>query len=196
MTLTHWDQCYLDNQTPWDKGMASPPLEEWVRSQQPKGRALVPGCGIGHDVAMLVSQGVDAYGLDISPTAVTRAQAAYPELAERFLLGDLFDQPEDWTARYDLICEHTCLCALPPELRPAYEQAIARYLRPGGLLAGIWFINPEMDPGETGPPFGIPMPELNALFAAPTWSVYLDHLPNLAHPGREGRERLRVLRRA
>jgi SAM-dependent methyltransferase len=34
-----------------------------------KGRALVPGCGKGYDVALLASWGYDAYGLEVSKHA-------------------------------------------------------------------------------------------------------------------------------
>jgi len=194
--MTDWDRCYLEGHTPWDKGAPSPPLLVWVRCATPHGRALVPGCGVGHDLAMLVEAGVDAIGLDNSPTAVARASAAYPAHAARFVLGDLFATPVEWHGSFDLVVEHTCLCALPPELRPAYENAVAKLLRTGGLLVGIWFINPEMDPGETGPPFGIAVTELDSLFPSPRWQAVEDAVPLAAFPGRAGRERLRVLRRA
>lgn len=194
-SMTNWEQCYLDGQTPWDKGTGSPPLAEWVRGSRPAGRALVPGCGAGHDVAMLVQEGVDAVGLDIAPSAVERARAAYPALASRFVLGDLFATPQDWRGSFDLVAEHTCLCALPPSLRIEYEKAVHELLRPGGLLAGIWFIHPEMDPGESGPPFGISVEELGELFPAKRWEVVEDRVPESGYEGRVGRERLRVLRK-
>ena len=69
---------------------------------------------------------------------------------------------------------------------------MAALLKPGGLLLGVFFINPEMDPGETGPPFGISMDELTALFAE-RFQVVESHVPATAYPGREGRECVRVL---
>jgi SAM-dependent methyltransferase len=193
--MTDWEQCYLDGQTPWDKNAPSPPLVQWVQRARPSGRALVPGCGAGHDVAMLAAAGVDAIGLDIAPSAIARAKNAYPEHAARFVLGDLFATPSGWHGSFDLLFEHTCLCALPPSMRLDYEKAAHQLLHPGGLLVGIWFINPEMDPGETGPPFGIPVDELGALFSATRWQVIEDCVPVTGYPGRVGRERLRVLRK-
>lgn len=188
MNVTDWNQAYQENFTPWDKGQPSPPLVEWVASHNLSGRVLVPGCGVGHDVAHLVSLGIDAYGLDIAPAAVARAKEHYPQLAERFACADLFE----FRGQYDVIVEHTCLCALPPEWRAKYRDAVASLLKPGGLLVGVFFINPEMDPGETGPPFGISPDELTALFA-PRFQVLENHVPATAYPGREGRECLRVL---
>jgi len=189
VNITDWNQAYQENFTPWDKGLPAPPLVEWLASHTLSGRVLAPGCGLGHDVAYLVSLGIDAYGLDIAPAAVARAKEHYPQLAERFVCADLFEL----RGQYDAIVEHTCLCALPPEWRVKYRDAVASLLKPGGLLVGVFFINPEMDPGETGPPFGISMDELTALFAE-HFQVVNSRAPKTAYPGREGRECLRVLR--
>ncbi|MDP3377421.1 MAG: methyltransferase domain-containing protein [Brevundimonas sp.] len=191
--MTAWDQLYLENQTPWDKGSPAPPLVAWLSQNSPPGRALVPGCGLGHDVAHLLSVGIDAYGLDLSPTAIERAKARYPAHHDRFWLGDLFALPPHQAGPFDLLFEHTCLCALPPELRPAYADTAARLLRPGGRLIGIWFIDPDMSDGETGPPFGISLPELTALFPADQWRILEEATPTTAYAGREGREHLRIL---
>ncbi len=193
--MTDWEQCYIEGHMPWNKGTPSPPMLEWVIHHQPQGSALMPGCGVGHDLAMLVTQGVDATGLDLSPTAIEMAKTTYPALTERFVVGDLFAMPAVWQEHYDFVFEHTCLCALPPDLRADYEKAVYSVLKQGGLLVGIWFINPEMDPGESGPPFGIPTQELDTLFAAPRWEVVEDVVPEVGHGGRVGRERLRTVRK-
>lgn len=192
--MTDWEQHYLEGNTPWNKGQPSPPMLEWVRYHKPAGRALVPGCGVGHDVAMLAQHGLEAYGLDIAPTAISMAQRAYPQLSDCFLLADLFEPPADLLGSFDYLFEHTCLCALPPDWRVRYEKAAYEFLKPGGLLVGVWFMNPEMDPGETGPPFGIELSELSTLFDGSRWEIAEDRVPEVGYVGRLGRERLRVLR--
>lgn len=189
MDITDWDQAYQENFTPWDKGMPSPPLVRWLASNKLEGRVLVPGCGAGHDVAHLLACGVDAIGLDLAPTAIERAQAAYPQHAERFVCGDLLT----FHGQFDAVVEHTCLCALPPAWRVRYRDAVASLLKPAGLLVGVFFINPELDPGETGPPFGISQEELRTLFAG-RFEVIESYVPETAFPGREGRECVRVMR--
>lgn len=37
-------------------------------------KALIPGCGRGYDVLLFASHGYDAYGLDVSQTAVNACQ--------------------------------------------------------------------------------------------------------------------------
>ncbi|KAL2843194.1 S-adenosyl-L-methionine-dependent methyltransferase [Aspergillus pseudodeflectus] len=82
----------------WDRGLPSPALidliEEYdttlfypfrkTESGERNGRksVLVPGCGRGYDVIALSLHGFDAYGLEISATAISEAQAlAQTELA-------------------------------------------------------------------------------------------------------------------
>jgi methyl halide transferase len=187
-----WEARYQQQDTPWDKGQASPPLLAWLSKQKAlQGRALVPGCGLGHDAALLATAGLNVTGLDISATAVRRAQALHDPLPITWLCQDLFS--DSIGAEYDWVFEHTCLCALQPDLRQTYERAVHQRLRPGGRLVGVWFIQPDLAPGESGPPFGISIPELDALFPTQHWQVVEDIAPVVAYPGRDGRERLRVL---
>ena len=74
-----------------------------------------------------------------------KPRAKYPHLAERFVTGDLFDPPEEMRGAYDVVLEHTCMSALPPTMRLNYRRGIDLTLRRGGLLIGVWFINPALD---------------------------------------------------
>jgi SAM-dependent methyltransferase len=189
-----WDELYRKGDTQWDKGAPSPPMREYLQRHSLSGRALVPGCGRGHEVSLAVDHGLDASGLDIAPTAIAEAQRLYPHLADRFVLGSLFDPPAHFRSAFDLVLEHTCMSALPPALRADYRRGIDLTLRPSGLLIGVWFINPDLDPGEEGPPFRFPVQDLTALFAD-GFEIIEDYLPQPAFPGREGRERLRILKK-
>ena len=144
--------------------------------------------------ALAVAHGLEATGLDIAPTGVAEARARYPQLAERFVTGSLFDPPAEMCGAFDVVLEHTCMSALPPTLRADYRRGIDLTLRRGGLLIGVWFINPALDPGEEGPPYPFSVAELTALFAV-SYEIVEDYVPDVAFGGREGRERVRVLRR-
>ena len=123
-----------------------------------------------------------------------RRRAQYPHLAARFVTGNLFDPPQDMRGAFDVVLEHTCMSALPPTMRADYRRGIDLTLRRGGLLIGVWFINPALDPGEEGPPYPFSLAELTALFAD-GYEIVEDYVPDVAFGGREGRERVRVLRR-
>ncbi len=194
MERMDWDQLYQKGEVFWNRGAPSPPLKQYLECHAVRGRALVPGCGHGHEVALAVAHGLEATGLDIAPTGVAAARALYPQLAERFVAGDLFDPPGQMRGAFDVVLEHTCLSALPPKLRADYRRGIDLTLRRGGLLIGVWYINPALDPGEEGPPYPLSVAELTALFAE-GYEITDDYVPDVAFSGREGRERLRVLRR-
>jgi len=191
----NWEEIYRNGEVFWDKGEASPPLRQYLARHAVHGRALVPGCGLGHEVALAVEYGLDATGLDIAPTGVAQARARYPKLAERFVIGDLFNPPKEMRGAFEVVLEHTCLSGLHPTLRAEYRRGIDLTLRPGGLLIGVWYINPDLDPGEQGPPFPLSVADLTALFAS-GYEIVEDYVPEVSFSNRTGRERLRVLRRA
>ena len=190
----NWEEHYQKGDAFWDKGAPSPPLRQYLEQHPLRGRALVPGCGHGHEVALAAAHGLDVTGLDIAPTAIAEARTLYPKLAGSFVVGDLFDPPPELRGAFDVVLEHTCLSGLPPALRAAYRRSLDLMLRQGGLLIGVWYIDPKLDPGHEGPPFPFSVPDLTALFT-PGYEIMNDYVPDVAFPNRAGRERLRVLRR-
>ncbi len=194
----NWNELYERQETPWEKGKPTPVLTE-MHAHHPELfqnglRTLVPGCGLGHDARWLAEKGCQVTAADIAPLAIEQARAQDPAGAVTYAVVDLFNLPEEMRGAYDLVWEHTCLCALPPEMRQRYVEAIRASLKPGGRVAGVFFINPEMDPGEEGPPFGISVEELEALWKGEGFAVLDSWVPEVAYPGREGRERAMVLR--
>jgi hypothetical protein len=141
-----------------------------------------------------MAHGLDAMGLDIAPTGVAEARAVYPDLAERFVTGDLFDPPQEMRDAFDVVLEHTCMSGLHPSLRADYRRGIDLTLRRGGLLIGVWFIEPDLDPGDEGPPFPFSVPDLTALFAE-GYEIVEDYVPDVSFETRVNQERVRVLRR-
>jgi SAM-dependent methyltransferase len=184
-----WQRRYEENDTPWDKGIAAPALDQYLDSHTIEGRILVPGCGRGHEVRALASRSnCSVVGLDLSATAIAEAAA----LAHRaktgpvavFVVGDFFELPPEWMGTFDWIVEHTCFCAIEPRQRPAYVRSCAEALRNGGRIFGIFYLNPDT---ESGPPFAIRREELLSLFEA-GFSVLKEWVPNVSFPGRENRE--------
>ena len=70
-----WDQRYREGGDGWELGRPAPPLEQALRHDprmpQPPARVLVPGCGRGHEAALLAALGFEAIGLDVSGEALT-----------------------------------------------------------------------------------------------------------------------------
>jgi SAM-dependent methyltransferase len=158
-----WDERWVAKDTPWDLAAPSPPLARALRDGlvTPPGRALVLGCGAGHDARAVAAAGFDAVGVDFSPTAVALAReiAARERSPARFEQADAFALPPHLLGA-DLVVEHTLFCAVDPSHRDRYVDAVAAALRPGGrLLALFWLIRTE-----TGPPFGASEPEIRHRF--------------------------------
>ena len=79
MAASNWDQRYLEGSDRWELGKPAPPLETFLRTDsrasQPPCRVLVPGCGLGHEAALLADLGYEATGLDFSGEEIQRTQA-------------------------------------------------------------------------------------------------------------------------
>ena len=180
--------------------MAAPPLIELLaRGVVPQdwggGGVLVPGCGLGHDVRELAARIPGVLGLDVSPVALDRARAIPCSGSETYLLANLFDRSWRPPGGFTGWWEHTCFCAIHPSMRPAYATAAAELVRPGGWLAGVFYLTPN-DPGEEdkGPPFNATTAEIEGLLAP--WFRKVDAwVPGVSYPGREGREWTAVFRR-
>lgn len=99
-----WEQRYRERPQRWS-GKANAAIMEFAGSLAP-GRSLDLGCGEGGDVIWLAQHGWSATGIDISPTAIERANAA-AELhgvadTAKFAVADLVDwHPEN--ERFDLV---------------------------------------------------------------------------------------------
>lgn len=89
------------------------------------------GCGPGHLTAHLRSLGLDAFGVDVSPSMISLAREAFPAL--RFEAGSMaaLDLPDASLAGilswYSVI--HT-----PPAEIPGYFAEFTRTLAPGGYV--------------------------------------------------------------
>lgn len=161
---TDWNARYQSGETPWEKGEPHPELPfllyEHHQLLADAKRILVPGCGFGHDAALLNSVAqTEVLGLDLAEKAIEQARARYYSRGLAWTIGDLFE----WPGRYDLVFEHTCFCAIPVARRADYVAAMARLIPPGGHLLGIFFLNPDHE-GEEGPPFGVTTDELMEFF--------------------------------
>ena len=189
-----WEARYQSGDTPWEKGVAAPPLVEWLTRNTIRGRVLVPGCGCGHDVRALAATGADPIGIDIAPSAITLAESLPRAGTEIYRVENLFALSPELVGAFDWTCEHTCFCAIPRQRRSAYVAAIAAALKPAGQVLAIFYLDPGHAHSDDGPPFGTSREELDALFLG-HFELVDEYVPDVSYPGREGRELLRVLRR-
>lgn len=192
-----WEDKYRRQSDGWELMRAAPPLARWLAAHppQPGIRALVPGCGRGHEALLLAAAGVEVTAVDIAPTAVaeTRRLAEAAGLSQRVTAAelDIFDLPEAHQGTYDLVLEHCCFCAIDPARRDEYVAAVARALRPGGELLGLFWCHDY--PG--GPPYGSTPAEVRDRFAA-RFALRHGEMPEDSVLARAHQEYLTVFTRA
>ncbi|TFB07298.1 putative thiol methyltransferase 2 [Trichoderma ghanense] len=171
--------------------------------------ALVPGCGLGHDVLLLSALGYDVVGLDYSARALelareikarADAEGRYAEYHRdgigsgrvTWVSGDFFGtgwEADAGASKFDLIFDYTFLCALQPSERPRWAKRMSQLLCPGGQLICLEF--PSGKPlSLQGPPWGVWPEVYEALLEHPgepieyadDGNVKPDSVPRLPHP--------------
>ena len=157
----------------------------------PTGRALVAGCGRGHDAYFLASIGFSVLAIDCVPEAAAFARERLQGLKAEVRCMDAFELDEG--PSFDLVLEHTFLCALPLERRPDWADLMRRHLRPGGRLVALVF--PVGKPAsDGGPPFGLTTDQIADLLAGDFELVH-EEVAHSESPARGSGERFAVFQR-
>lgn len=111
------------------------PLAMDLLGLKPGDRVLDAGCGLGRFAAALADHGIDAWGVDISATAVAEAKRAYP--GPTYVRADLMETlPEELRGFDGLVSLSSSFgfgatVADDEKMLRAYHEA----LRPGGRMA-------------------------------------------------------------
>ena len=151
-----WEQRYQTEDAPWDLGYPAPPFVNLLSSTEaPKtGRVAVLGCGGGSDALLFAEAGFEVVGFDFAQGAIDRANARASDRkidTIQFLQRDIFDLETEFPNSFDYVLEHTCFCAIDPELRSKYVQLVNTILKPQGQLIAIFYTHNK----SGGPPFGV-----------------------------------------
>ncbi|HUH92705.1 MAG TPA: methyltransferase domain-containing protein [Casimicrobiaceae bacterium] len=173
-TRDFWEERFVAGRTPWDRGARNPQLERWIASGELEPcRILVPGCGSGHEVAVLAQKGFEVTALDYAPAALalTRERLAGAKARATLIQADALE----WRAPalFDAIYEQTCLCAIHPDYWLRYAEQLAGWLSPAGQLFALFM--QVLRPGSTegrieGPPYHCDINAMRALFPEARWS--------------------------
>jgi methyl halide transferase len=205
-----WQARFDASFTPWDRGEVNPQVEEWLNAgrlqpvqqadpvaagDQPARltRVLVPGCGSGHEVALLAQRGFDVTGVDYAGAAVERTrerlrgllqtQAGAGVVRAEVVQADLLTYEPAF--QFDVIYEQTCLCAIYPDHWRRYTDRLYNWLRPGGSLFALFLqVHRESARNGTiqGPPYHCDINGMRALFPADRWHWPKPAYPVIAHP--------------
>ncbi|KAF2672937.1 hypothetical protein BT63DRAFT_421133 [Microthyrium microscopicum] len=125
-----WSALWEQDFKPWERSTSSPALidalkshatlQGGLRTNGTRKKALVPGCGTGHDVIVLADAGYDAVGLDGADLAIEAgvklAEEHKQELGKnggsaKFVKADFFasewEKDADALSGFDLIYDYT-----------------------------------------------------------------------------------------
>ncbi|XAR64536.1 Methyl halide transferase [Bertholletia excelsa] len=113
-----WEKSWEEEITPWDLGQPTPVIVHLLKTDAlPKGRALVPGCGSGHDVVAIACPERFVVGLDIADKAIKKAKEWSSTLPNAdhctFLKEDFFN----WRPKECLILFLTTRSFVPLNLK-------------------------------------------------------------------------------
>ena len=192
-TREFWEQRFAAGETPWDRGAPNPQLRAWLAAGALKPcRILVPGCGAGHEVAVLAQAGFEVTGLDYAAEALARARKVLGTARATLVQADALAWSPD--RQFDAVYEQTCLCALYPDDWREYADRLHRWLVPGGRLFALFvqFARPGAAEGAIeGPPYHCDVNAMRALFPEPRWVWPKPPYPRTQHP--RGLEELAVI---
>jgi SAM-dependent methyltransferase len=139
---------------PWADLEPNPNLTGWLMNHPfaaNPGRALVVGCGLGDDAALLASLGFAVTAFDISPTAVDWSRRRFGASGVDFSVADVLKMPDAWKGKFDFVFEAYTLQVLPPDLRRRAARELAACPKPGGKLLVIARAREADDPEGSMP---------------------------------------------
>ena len=161
LNKNYWEERYRENKLGWDIGAVSTPIKAYIDQLKDNSlKILIPGAGKGYEAQYAHQRGFrNTYVVDIASQPLKHIKRACPDFPSAHLLETDFFEMEE--SDFDLVLEQTFFCALTPELRMPYVEKMYEILKPGGILAGLFFDFPLTD---SGPPFGGSIEEYQSLF--------------------------------
>ncbi len=159
----YWNSRYINQQTGWDLGEVSPPLNNYINQIENKNlKILIPGAGNAYEAIYLLQNGFkNVTVIDFAQQALDNLKVKLKDIDSSYfhLIQDDFFNHQN---KYDLILEQTFFCAIDPKLRENYTSHIHQLLAKNGKVAGVLF-NREFH--FEGPPFGGSKEEYVKLFS-------------------------------
>lgn len=147
-------------------------IDSWAAAVD--GRGLDAGCGPGHWTGHLTGRGLDARGIDLVPSFVEHARAAYPGV--RFDRESIEDIAEPDGALGGVLSWFSTIHHEPSRIAAPLAE-FARVLRPGGLLVLGYFDGAAVERFDhaVAPAYRWPAEELERLLRAAGFEVLETH---------------------
>jgi len=146
-----WDTVYREGLPPWEMGIPSPALEEFLKRELiRKGSVLELGCGTGADAVLLAQKKFDVTAIDFAPTAIERARTRAQRAGARLclVLEDVFLYNYKG-ATFDLVYD----CGFYQYVRlwelSRLLDLLWRVTKPGSYYLSVSYCGTEEFPGLT-----------------------------------------------
>ncbi|GAA1797734.1 class I SAM-dependent methyltransferase [Planosporangium flavigriseum] len=148
-SIAGFDAAYAGT-PPWDIGHPQPALVRLADDGAVRGSVLDVGCGTGEHALMAAARGLDATGIDASPTAIGLAQrkAAARNLQIRFLTWDALDLSA-LHQRFDTVLDSGLFHVFDDDQRHRFVNGLAAAVPVGGRYIMLCFS--DQIPGQFGP---------------------------------------------
>lgn len=151
--IEHWESRYLTDQPPpWDTGRVSTELKRRLAQFSiPADRAIELGCGTGTNAVWLAQQGFDVTAVDISPTAIARAEArARAEgVTVRWITANVTELP-DLGPPFDFVFDRGCYHAVRRSNAEGYLRQLDQVSAPNSWA--IVLTGNSREERKPGPP--------------------------------------------
>ena len=138
-TQADFDAMYTGT-APWDIGRPQGSLQAVADAGGIRGRVLDAGCGTGEHALMAAALGLDATGIDGSPTAIAlaRRKAAERGIHVRFLVGDALDLGSLGEV-FDTVIDSGLFHVFDDDDRARYVASVRAATTPGGRVYLLCF---------------------------------------------------------
>jgi predicted TPR repeat methyltransferase len=176
LSASHFEAIYAESGgdaslVPWADRRPHPALVTWLNVIAPSllrcgSRVCVVGCGLGDDARELMRRGYDVVAFDCSATAVKWAQSIDPMNRTAYVVADLFELPERWQHRFDLVVEINTLQSLLPEQHEDAFRSITDLMSRRGHMLVICRESAEPVARDDGPPWALTQEELRGMAEA------------------------------
>lgn len=181
MEKSYWESRWKKNKIGFHTPQGEEALHKWwhhLITSEKDLNVLIPLCGKSPDIEWIAKQGANVIGVEFIELACEdffKERKIHPFVQKHpfgnhyvydrieLWASDLMKIPEAVLSISNLVYDRAALVALPPHLRVAYIEKIAKVLKPGSKMLLISFDYPQKE--MNGPPFSIPEQEINVLFS-------------------------------
>jgi SAM-dependent methyltransferase len=163
-----FDAAYRGLRPPWDIGRPQPALLELAKVGALVGPVLDVGCGTGEHALLAAELGLEATGIDASPSAIAIAErkAAQRGLPARFMVADALDLAAIGE-RYATVLDSGLFHVFSDPARARFVEGLRQVVLPGGRYFMLGFSDRQLG---IGGPRRLSAAEIRAAFTE-GWTV-------------------------